>query len=141
MYGRKVLKHRPEYDLKVIGENLKRLRELNGFSVEDIREYLRLGSVQAVYKYEKGKGYPQADAMFALMELYGVDIADIICKHETNDCSINSEEQNPSLILLGYYISELEVQTEITNIDDYKNNRLKQYADLYMEFIKKDVAS
>ena len=72
------MKHRPEYDLKVIGENLKRLREEKSLSVKDVQKYLRLGSVQAIYKYESGKGYPQADTMFALMELYEADINDIL---------------------------------------------------------------
>lgn len=75
------LKQRPEYDLKVIGRNLKRLREANHLTVQEIRDYLRLGSVQAVYKYEKGLSYPQTDAMFALMELYGVGLHDIVDDH------------------------------------------------------------
>ena len=55
------MRYRPEYDMKVIGQNLKRLRESKNLSVDEVREYLCLGSVQAVYKYEKGKSYPQAD--------------------------------------------------------------------------------
>ena len=39
--------------MKVIGENLKRLREAKSLSVKDVQEYLRLGSVQNIYKYEK----------------------------------------------------------------------------------------
>lgn len=73
---------RPEYDIQVIGQNLRRLREENHLTVEDVREYLCLGSVQAVYKYERGKGYPQADTMFALMELYGAGLEDIVRKPE-----------------------------------------------------------
>ena len=49
--------YRPEYDMKVIGQNLKRLRVAKNLSVDDVREYLCLGSVQAIYKYEKGKIY------------------------------------------------------------------------------------
>ena len=69
---------RREYDLITIGKNLKRLRLKNHFSVEEVRDYLCLGSVQAVYKYERGKGYPQVDTMFALMELYGATLKDIV---------------------------------------------------------------
>ena len=57
------MRHRPEYDLKVIGENLKRLRKKNGFSVDEVREYLHMGTVQAIYKYERGAGYPPADTL------------------------------------------------------------------------------
>ena len=70
--------YRPEYDMEVVGKNLKRLRENKELTVEEVREYLRLGSVQAVYKYERGESYPQADTMFALMQLYGASVEDIV---------------------------------------------------------------
>ncbi|MBR1702254.1 MAG: helix-turn-helix transcriptional regulator [Lachnospiraceae bacterium] len=69
---------RREYDPEVVGQNLKRLREERGFTVEEIREYLCLGSVQAVYKYENGKSYPAADTLLALMELYDVKVQDLV---------------------------------------------------------------
>ena len=62
---------RPEYDFKVIGRNLKALRLANHLSVEDVRDYMQLGTVQAVYKWERGDGLPQADSLIALMQLYG----------------------------------------------------------------------
>lgn len=71
-------KYRPEYNLKVVGANLKRLREAKHLSVDEVREYLLLGSVQAVYKYERGISYPQADTLLALLELYDAAPADII---------------------------------------------------------------
>ena len=78
---------RPEYDMKVVGNNLKRLRVAKNLSVDDVREYLCLGSVQAIYKYEKGKSYPQTDTMFALMELYDANLYDITKEHEEDDKS------------------------------------------------------
>lgn len=84
------MKQRPEYDMKRIGRNLKRLRESNRLSVDEVRKYLCLGSVQAVYKYEKGVSCPPADTMFALMELYKAELRDIIGDHETEQsvCSM-----------------------------------------------------
>ena len=82
--------YRPEYDIKVVGQNLKRLREAKNLSVDDVREYLCLGSVQAVYKYEKGRSYPQADTMFALMELYEANLYDIVKAHEEDEQSSSS---------------------------------------------------
>lgn len=76
---------RPEYQAEIVGRNLKRLRIMNGFSVEDIREYLCLGSVQAIYKYENGKGYPAADALLALMELYDANVEDIVKPHMSRE--------------------------------------------------------
>ena len=34
-----------------------------------------------MYKYERGLSYPQTDAMFALMELYGASLRDIVDDH------------------------------------------------------------
>lgn len=76
------MKRRPEYDMKLVGKNLKRLRERKNLSVDEVRKYLCLGSVQAIYKYESGKNYPPADAMFALMELYGASVDDVTREHE-----------------------------------------------------------
>ncbi len=71
---------RPEYDLKIVGQNLKRLRKAKNLTVKNVRDYLCLGSVQAIYKFESGKGYPQTDTMFALMELYDASLYDITRK-------------------------------------------------------------
>lgn len=87
------MKHRPEYDPKVIGGNLKRLREAKNLSVNEVREYLRV-SKQAVYNYESGKRYPQADTMFALMELYEADLHDIIDEHVFQYLRIETETAN-----------------------------------------------
>lgn len=78
------LKHRREYDMKLVGRNLRRLREKMNLSVEDVREYLCLGSVQAIYKYEAGRNYPQADVLLALLELYESDYRELICEQLTH---------------------------------------------------------
>lgn len=78
------MRHRREYDSKLVGRNLKRLREKKNLSVEDVREYLCLGSVQAIYKYEAGRNYPQADVLFALLELYGADVKELLWEQLTH---------------------------------------------------------
>ena len=67
---------RREYDFHVIGNNLKKLRLMNNLTVEDVREYMQLGTVQAIYKWERGDCLPQADSLLALMELYKVNKID-----------------------------------------------------------------
>ena len=79
------MEHRKEYSLKLLGRNLKSLRKAKGYTVEEIREYLCLGSAQAIYKYENGRGYPKADSLLALMELYGAGARDLSL--ETDDVS------------------------------------------------------
>lgn len=69
---------RPEYDFKVIGNNLKKLRLENHMSVEEVRSYMQLGTVQTIYKWKRGDGLPQADTLLALMQLYGADRVQMI---------------------------------------------------------------
>ena len=69
---------RREFDFKVIGSNLKKLRKSRNLSVEQVRCYMQLSSVQAIYKWERGESLPQADTLLALMQLYGVNRIDVI---------------------------------------------------------------
>ena len=68
-------KNRLEYDKKIIGENLRRCRIAKHFTIEEVREYLQIGSQQAIYKWEEGRCYPQADNLLALMQCYEVGLA------------------------------------------------------------------
>ncbi|MBQ7774587.1 MAG: helix-turn-helix transcriptional regulator [Lachnospiraceae bacterium] len=74
------MKERPEYDLEKTGEQFKRLREKNGLSVEEVRKYMKLASLQSIYKWEYGKNFPSADNLLALAELYGVRAEDMLVK-------------------------------------------------------------
>ena len=69
---------RPEYNKELIGDNLRRCRQERSLSVEQVREYLGLGSTQSIYKWEEGRSLPQADNLFALMELYGMELKDLL---------------------------------------------------------------
>lgn len=140
------MKYRPEYDLKVIGENLRRLREKKSFSVDEVREYLRLGSVQAVYKYEKGKSYPKADTMFALMELYEADLNDII--HKQEDCVFSFRESDSYSYIYGYNAKVIDVggidtELEIINIADagkLQIRRIKRYIEVWQDISRRGIA-
>lgn len=69
----------PVYEMETIGKNLRRLRKENHYSVEDIRQYLQLETVQAVYKYERGRSLPPAEKLLALMKLYGAGAEEVAC--------------------------------------------------------------
>ncbi|MBQ2257411.1 MAG: helix-turn-helix transcriptional regulator [Lachnospiraceae bacterium] len=126
--------HRPEYDMKIIGRNLKRLREGKNLSVDEVRKYLQLGSVQAIYKYENGTNYPQADTMFALMELYDADLCDLVCE-EIVPRGIGEKDE-------GDFGDDLEVAFEIENhvnaVNQFRKRqalRLMKYYELYIKRI------
>ena len=91
---------RSEYDFRVIGRNLSNLRKAKNLSVEEVREYMQLGSVQAVYKWERGESLPQCDSLFALMELYEVDnIYDIVNEKESESSPSHFYLPKPLLLL------------------------------------------
>lgn len=128
------MNYRPEYDMKVIGQNLKRLRETKSLSVKDVQKYLRLGSVQAIYKYENGKGYPQVDTMFALMELYEANLSDIINKYEKDIFSLINLERALASGRPDFHIDIIDANMEIFNFEEYRvkhERRLIRYVKLY----------
>ena len=102
------MKYRPEYDKELIGKNLRRCRQEKGFSVEQVKEYLRIGSIQAIYKWEEGKSYPQTDTMFALMELYDIGIQDLLYKEmEEKDTLFAEREKESRMKRLVRYFQRL----------------------------------
>lgn len=101
------MKHRPEYNNKLIGKNLRRCRQAKNLSVEQVREYLRLGSLQAIYKWEEGRGYPQADTMFALMELYGIGLPDLL-REEEKENHMTKESGLKRLALYWKYLHDFQ---------------------------------
>lgn len=116
------MRQRPEYDMKLIGRNLKCLRESKQISVEEVRKYLCLGSVQAVYKYEKGISYPPADTLLALMELYEADLVDIIGNQKWRQ-SVNS------VACVDLIFADVEKQRQL--------NRLIKFNELYLKYCSK----
>lgn len=125
------MKYRREYSLKIIGKNLRYYRKKRGFSVEYVKEYLRIGSKQAIYKWENGNGYPQTDTMFALMELYEIGLRELL----------NEKPRFYSQKNVGWYIKDLYCIGNIfiySTIEHKKEeNKLKRY-ELYMERISKE---
>ena len=85
------MKFRPEYDPKVIGRNLRRLREKKNLSVNDVSKYMYL-SPAAIYKHEEGKGFPKSDTLLALMDLYEADLHDIIDDHKMPTESVKNKK-------------------------------------------------
>ena len=71
---------RPEYDMKTMGQKMKYYRKLSKLTVEEVRVYMQLSSVQAIYKWESGMCFPSADNLMALAELYQVSPVELMPK-------------------------------------------------------------
>ena len=100
---------RPNFDMEVVGNNLRRLRKAKNLKVTEVRDYLGFESTQAVYKYESGNGYPQVETMFALMMLYDASIDDLIYPTEEvnsfDGYSVEGDEPSSFLVFFQHFVN------------------------------------
>ncbi len=61
---------RPHFDIVASGARMRAIRQERKISVKQVMEYMGFESTQAVYKWEAGKCFPQADNLIALAILY-----------------------------------------------------------------------
>ena len=64
----------PLIDKKQTGINLRRIMDECGFTVKDVQQYLRLGSIQSVYHWLNGISMPSVDNLYALSYLFQVSV-------------------------------------------------------------------
>ena len=64
----------PVIDKKMTGKCLKKLMRQNGLTPKDIQRYLSLSCVQTVYRWFSGVNIPSIDNLYALSQLYGVEV-------------------------------------------------------------------
>ena len=69
---------RPRFDIVASGERMREIRRQRNISVKQVMEYMGFESTQAVYKWEAGKCYPQADNLVALAILYNVSLMELL---------------------------------------------------------------
>ena len=73
---------RPRFDIVASGERMKEIRKQRNISVKQVMEYMGFESTQAVYKWEAGKCYPQADNLVALAILYNVSQMELLLEED-----------------------------------------------------------
>lgn len=73
---------RPHFDIVASGARMKAIREQRKISVKQVMEYMGFESTQAVYKWEAGKCYPQADNLVALAILYNVSPMELLVEED-----------------------------------------------------------
>lgn len=64
------------------GLQMRTIRRQRNISMKQVAEYMGFESTQAVYKWEAGKCYPQADNLIALAMLYNVSPMELIVGEE-----------------------------------------------------------
>ena len=83
---------RPVIDLKGTGAQIKRLRQINDFSVHELQQIFGFEYPQAIYAWEQGKNIPTIDNLLVLSELFDVSISDIVVSSKTEIRIYDSEK-------------------------------------------------
>ncbi|MEM7650462.1 MAG: helix-turn-helix transcriptional regulator [Pseudomonadota bacterium] len=97
---------------EVIGENLKRLRTMFGYSQRDIAEQLGT-SFQQVQKYERGQNRISAENLHKLKIFFGVPYAHFFMGLDMPIQNLHSEELNTLLNSKLNSISSAEYKTKL----------------------------
>ena len=73
---------RPYFDMEASGRRMREIRKACKLSVKQVVEYMGFESTQAVYKWEAGKCFPQADNLVALAMLYKVSPMELLVEED-----------------------------------------------------------
>lgn len=73
---------RPYFDIVASGARMRSIRQERKISVKQVMEYMGFESTQAVYKWEAGKCFPQADNLIALAILYRVSPMELLIEED-----------------------------------------------------------
>ena len=73
---------RPHFDIVASGSRMRAIRQERKISVKQVMEYMGFESTQAVYKWEAGKCFPQADNLIALAILYRVSPMELLIEED-----------------------------------------------------------
>ena len=69
----------PVIDIKRTGQVIKKVMKAKGLKVEDIQNFLQLGSRQGIYHWFEGQSLPTLDNIYALSELFHMPIDSLLC--------------------------------------------------------------
>ena len=93
----------PTIDRTATGLNLRKIMDLRGMTVRDVQEYLGLASVQSIYHWLNGISMPTIDNLYALSELFGISIDDMVCGNRRRRYRRPKFRDSRSNRLLAYY--------------------------------------
>ena len=65
-------------DMIATGKRITEHRIEHGYSVSDLQKYFGFEAPQAIYKWQKGQTLPSTDNLYALSDLLGVSMENIL---------------------------------------------------------------
>lgn len=80
----------PVINMVATGQNIVRLRELNGLSVKDLQSIFGFTTPQAIYKWQRGTALPTIDNLVVLATVFHVQLEEILVVEEHSTIQIRS---------------------------------------------------
>lgn len=68
----------PTINMVKTGQNIIRLRKINGLSVKDLQDIFGFSTPQAIYKWQHGTALPTIDNLVVLAAVFQVHTDDIL---------------------------------------------------------------
>ena len=107
---------RPRFDIVASGERMREIRRQRNISVKQVMEYMGFESTQAVYKWEAGKCYPQADNLVALAMLYNVSPMELLVEEDRVSSSSCLLGQGPVSRMEFFVFRKMECWKQINHL-------------------------
>ena len=70
----------PAIDMIATGNNIVRMRQQNGLSVEDLQNIFGFSTPQAIYKWQRGTSMPTLDNLVVLASVFDTTMDAIIVR-------------------------------------------------------------
>lgn len=84
------MKQFPILNATATGARIRELRKANKLTVEQVRDFLGLESVQAIYKWQRGESLPSIDNLYALSTLFDTSVDSILRGSREEDLASSS---------------------------------------------------
>lgn len=80
----------PAIDMVKTGQNIVRLRDVNGLSVKDLQDVFGFATPQAIYKWQRGTALPTVDNLVVLAVMFHVRIEDILVMDDNHMIQVSA---------------------------------------------------
>ena len=70
----------PAIDMIATGNNIVRMRQRNGMSVQDLQDIFGFSTPQAIYKWQRGTAMPTLDNLVVLASVFDTTLDAIIVR-------------------------------------------------------------
>jgi transcriptional regulator with XRE-family HTH domain len=97
----------PTINMRLTGQNIKQIMLQKGLSMNEIKDFLGLGSTQAMYHWFHGKSLPSVDNLYALSILFEMPIDEILIGN-TNEHIFYQIASNRRILLYYKKLAQLK---------------------------------